>query len=187
MRQLLILKAIFISALILSIAGCDKDEPEPTAPTTTTTTPPPSRSGSTFIRGKVDGTLIDGIYENGIPSAYNAASRWWFAERDEAPNKHSGWRISVNDINLDSISYPHIVKKHLPQGINNIYIEYEHYNPNHSVNYYVGTYDTLTAITLLSWQNDTLVGTFEGTLLKDWLPDSAVAVTEGTFKVKLQR
>jgi hypothetical protein len=163
-------------ALLLIAFGCKKEE-----------------AGSTddyFIKSTVNGVWVTATYtlpnSDLVSNAYDSEYYTFQIERGISASSSQGWNIIIRELDLDDIAYPKTLT----------YSDH----PDMDIMYNDGTsgaqgnflldddYDTNPfSITLTSWSNDILEGTFEGKLRWGGGSDSTTTINDGEFKIKMIR
>ncbi len=144
------------------------------------------------ITANVDGKFIDAAFGRPFPdtlhSSYNL-SQFRIGRTDALNYAHISFTGS--DINLNLINYPYtIYPRNTTTNWGKLLVAFN--DLKISIGYIASPYDsTLFSFTLISFDHDTLTGTFQGQLFRPSshigepsnYPDSSINITNGNFKM----
>jgi len=185
-------KTKLISTLMLGLTliltnGCKKEDQDQNEATTPTTS-------EYFIEGKVNNVLISaGILttETTTTSCYNEGTKTISMQRIVSDEDQRGWDIYIIDVELDNWQVPDTLDASRPNDQTQIQVFY--YSGIHSFSDKTYKVDPIALgnssfqMIVTSKSDDIIQGTFHGTLKNDDNPNLVVNVTEGRFKIKINR
>jgi hypothetical protein len=176
---------IFISIIFICCNNNDDDPPD----NNNNNNPP---AGSYYIRAKVNGTLVEASYSPAnsdiVSNAYHTDDKRFQIQRYLSSGTSQGYNISVDDIDLDQITYPKTLAYSGYFGLPMLDVFYNNGTDGASGNFVINNLDsTLFSLTLSSYISDVLSGTFSGKLRWGSDYDSTLTFTDGEFKAKLIR
>lgn len=171
---------------VIILPACKKDKPDEPAPAVT---PPHAK---TYIRANLNGALAaanyfdveNDLYANAFIASENRIQMY------KRNSEHSvQYMVFLDNINPDSLSYPVVLRHSNMSGATHIEFMYYNGDPDPNIgNFYNDWQDTTSfEITLTSWANDTLIGTFQGQFIQQGNRDSVINVTGGEIKLKVHR
>ena len=146
-----------------------------------------SNATSDYIEADIDGTPVIAKYTYGIAYYFEDDDRLYF-EKLVTSGSSQGWTVSIDDLDLDNISYPRTLR-----FTNFTYDPFLHMLYNNGIsgpkgNYVINNLDSnLFSLTLTKWSADILEGNFSGKLRWGSDYDSTLTFTKGKFEVKLKR
>lgn len=173
---------LLITILIFSITSCQQEDPDPV---------PVPDAFDYYIAAKVDNIQVSAFSNPGnspFGSSFDPDQRMVQFQRYVSENTTQGWNFFINNLDLDNITYPKTIKytnfstDPLPEVIYNNGME------GAKGNFVVNNLDSnLFSITINSYTNDVIEGTFSGKLRWGSGYDSTLTFTDGEFKVPLFR
>jgi hypothetical protein len=161
--------------LLLIAFGCKKDET--------------GSSDDYFIKSNVNGVLVNATYtlpnSDLVSNAYDSEYHMFQIERGISASSSQGWNIIIRELDLDAITYPTTLTYSDHPDMD---ILYNNGTSGAQGNFLLDDYETNPfSITLDSWSDDILEGTFEGKLRWGGGSDSTTTINDGEFRIKMIR
>lgn len=184
LKKIKLIYTLMMGLTLILTHGCKKeDKDDSTTPTTS----------EYFIEGKVNNVLVSA----GIPTTeaitannYNDVTNTISMQRIFSDDNPKGWSIYIFDVEMDRWQVPDTLDASQPDG--QVHIQMDYFSGFHATD---NTYNVAPValgnnsfqMIITSKSDDVIQGTFHGTLKNNSSSNLVVNVTEGRFKIKINR
>ncbi|MFD2561226.1 hypothetical protein [Aquimarina rubra] len=165
-----------ITGILMAFSGCQSDDD--------------SGQADFFIEGTVDGEKVYADYlRPGTTETYFAESHRFTFQRKISEENQIVWYMSVDDLDLDNITFPRTLRHFENNGDPFLDFSYINDNDGQEISYGLDNINTERfSVVLTDWSDDILSGTFSGELSSGAGDnDPFITVTNGSFRIKLSR